>query len=160
MTGNPLGTRPDNQIAGCLTEVANLMKALGVHVIAEFYDCDPTKLDGARYMDELLLRAARESGATILESSCHQFSPQGVSGVVIISESHFTIHTWPEYSYAAVDIFTCGESINNEIALEILKEGMGAQMVSVTELKRGHMSQVLGHTRGPKIARNSSLSET
>ncbi len=81
--------------------------------------------------------AARRSGATIVEDVFHLFNPHGISGVVVIAESHLSIHTWPEYGYAAVDLFTCGDDIHPERAFEHLKEQLGAQNYSVMELKRG-----------------------
>jgi S-adenosylmethionine decarboxylase proenzyme len=85
----------------------------------------------------ILLAAADECGATILGESFHRFSPQGVSGVVIIAESHLFIHTWPEYGYAAADIFTCGNSVQPEKAAELLIEKLGAESHSMIEIQRG-----------------------
>ena len=82
-------------------------------------------------------KSVEVSGATKIESVFHQFNPHGVSGVVVIAESHFTIHTWPEYGYCAIDIFTCGDLINNELALAHLKEGFKSQNISVMETRRG-----------------------
>jgi len=67
----------------------------------------------------------------------HQFNPHGVSGVVVIAESHFSIHTWPEYGYCALDIFTCGEQIDSDLALQFLKQAFKAKSMSIVELKRG-----------------------
>src|SRR3989339_816081 len=84
--------------------------------------------------------AAVECGATVVEKKFHMFNPYGVSGVVIISESHLAIHTWPEYGYAAVDLFTCGDSCDPKIAYNYLKEGLCSTSDSYSELKRGHMN--------------------
>lgn len=73
----------------------------------------------------------------MLDESFHQFAPQGVSGVVVIAESHFFIHTWPEYGYAAVDIFTCGDSVRLEAAAELLMERLETKNPSIIELRRG-----------------------
>ena len=67
----------------------------------------------------------------------HTFSPHGVSGMVIVAESHFSIHTWPEYGYCAVDIFTCGDVIDNRLALDHIKKKICAKSVSILEMKRG-----------------------
>ena len=88
-------------------------------------------------MEELLLESVRISGATTLNSNFHKFSPHGVSGVVVISESHFSIHTWPEYGYCALDIFTCGDEIKSDLALEYLKRELEVGNISMIEVKRG-----------------------
>lgn len=113
------------------------MEALGKHVLAEFYNCDKELINDEKYTEELFLNAAREAGATVIRSVFHKFSPHGVSGVVVISESHLTIHSWPEYGYCAVDVFTCGDLINNNIVMQKLKEGLRATSVSAAELNRG-----------------------
>lgn len=86
-----------------------------------------------------MLKAAHESGATIISSTFHHFSPFGVSGVVVIQESHLAIHTWPEYRYAAVDLFTCGYSVNPWTSYEILKSEFEAHHGSAVELNRGQL---------------------
>jgi S-adenosylmethionine decarboxylase len=82
-------------------------------------------------------RAADISGATIIKSVFHKFSPHGISGVIVIAESHFSIHTWPEFGYCALDIFTCGDKIDNYKALNFLKKEFGTKNISVVESKRG-----------------------
>ena len=84
-----------------------------------------------------MLAAASEAKATVLGESFHQFSPQGVSGVVIIAESHLFIHTWPECGYAAVDIFTCGNFVQPEKAAQKIIRGLGAKNPSILEIRRG-----------------------
>jgi S-adenosylmethionine decarboxylase len=84
------------------------MLALGRQVLVEFYRCDKVVLEDESAIRGALLESVRRSGATIVTDTFHRFSPHGVSGVVVISESHVAIHTWPEHGYAAVDIFTCG----------------------------------------------------
>jgi len=104
------------------------MKSLGRHILAEIYDCDPK---------EILVKAALEAGAEVREVAFHKFSPQGVSGVVVISESHLAIHTWPELGYAAVDVFTCGERVNPWDACNYISEKFNAGHMTATEVKRG-----------------------
>jgi len=112
-------------------------KSLGRHLIAEFYDCDPQAIDDVEYVEEKMKNAAIIAGATIVGSSFHRFLPYGVSGVVVISESHFTIHTWPEYGYAAIDLFTCGEDTDPWKAFEYLKQVFKAKRTQVFEHRRG-----------------------
>lgn len=114
-------------------------QALGKHLIIELYDCDPDAINNVKSIEETMLAAAHEAGATIVTHSFHQFSPYGFSGAVIISESHFTIHTWPEHGYCAVDIFTCGD-LNNDAAFEVIKNGLKAKSFSRIELRRGILS--------------------
>ena len=113
------------------------MNALGKHLLLELNDCNREALNDIDFLRNTLLTAATESGATALGESFHYFSPQGVSGVVIIAESHLSIHTWPEYGYAAADIFTCGDSVQPEKAAEVIVEKLGARNHSITEIERG-----------------------
>jgi S-adenosylmethionine decarboxylase proenzyme len=112
------------------------MRILGRHLIVEFTDCDRELLDNTDQLEVHMKEAVRRSGATIVQSVFHRYNPHGVSGVVVIAESHISIHTWPEYGYAAVDFFTCGESVDPLLAFEHMRDALGAQSV-VTELKRG-----------------------
>lgn len=112
-------------------------KYLGQHVLAEFFECDPNILNNAQKVESLMIDAALECGATIVQKCFHMFSPHGVSGVVIISESHLAIHTWPELGYAAVDLFTCGDKCDPKVAYEFLKKAFNSTKASFSELKRG-----------------------
>lgn len=112
--------------------------ALGRQLTIEYYDCDPRILADASRMEQIFLDAARRSHATIIQSCFHAFTPQGVSGVVIISESHFAVHAWPEHDYAAVDIFTCGDSIDFDVAMDSLRKDLKSdQMVVSSMMSRG-----------------------
>ncbi len=115
------------------------MDYLGNHLLVELYECDAGKLNDLGRLKRVMEKAVSVSGATALKTSFHQFAPQGVSGVVIIAESHFTIHTWPEYGYAALDIFTCGHTIDSQKALDYIEMELDVKMVSVTEMKRGNV---------------------
>ncbi len=87
-----------------------------------------------------MVSAARDAKATIVDVSFHEFNPFGISGVVVIAESHLTIHTWPEYDYAAVDIFTCGDIIKPEVAASYLIREFECKNPSIVEMKRGILS--------------------
>ncbi len=110
---------------------------LGQHVLAEFFECDPNILNNVELVEKLMLNAALECGATIVQKCFHMFNPYGVSGVVIIAESHLAIHTWPELGYAAVDLFTCGDKCDPKVSYEYLKKMFNSQNASFTELQRG-----------------------
>ncbi|HCP60354.1 MAG TPA: S-adenosylmethionine decarboxylase proenzyme [Dehalococcoidia bacterium] len=113
------------------------MNALGKHLLLELKDCDRELLNDIGFLKKALLSAAVEAGATVLGESFHQFSPQGVSGVVVVSESHLCIHTWPEHGYAAADIFTCGDSVQPEKAAEFLVRELSARSHSAVTMRRG-----------------------
>jgi S-adenosylmethionine decarboxylase len=113
------------------------LNALGRHLLVELQDCNKEALDNPGFLRGVMLDAARACGAVVLGDSFHKFSPQGVSGVVVIAESHLSIHTWPEYAYAAVDIFTCGTTVEPRKAAEILIEKLGCKHPSLTEVQRG-----------------------
>jgi S-adenosylmethionine decarboxylase len=113
------------------------LNALGRHLLVELHDCDKEALNDLGLIRDVMVKAAIDCGAVVLGESFHRFSPQGVSGVVIIAESHLSIHTWPEYGYAAVDIFTCGTFVNPEKAAEVLIEKLGSKNHSVMEIPRG-----------------------
>lgn len=112
---------------------------LGRHLLAEFYECNSNVLNNIELIEKLMCEAAEKCGATIVQKCFHHFSPYGVSGVVVIAESHLAIHTWPEVGYAAVDLFTCGDQCNPEIAYDYLRQELHAESASYHDLKRGMM---------------------
>lgn len=85
------------------------MENLGKHCTLELYGVDPHLLNDLAFLDDVLRKAAIESGATILDSVFKQFEPQGITMLLLLAESHVSIHTWPENKTAAVDIYTCGD---------------------------------------------------
>ena len=113
------------------------MNALGKHLVLELKDCNREVINDIDFLHDALLAAAKEAGATVLGDSFHRFEPHGVSGVIIIAESYLSIHTWPEYGYVALDIFTCGESCCPETAAELLIKDLQCKSPSILELKRG-----------------------
>jgi S-adenosylmethionine decarboxylase len=113
------------------------LNALGRHLLVELYDCEKEPLNDLDFIRKVTLKAAIDCGAVVLGDSFHQFSPQGVSGVVVIAESHISIHTWPEFGYAAVDVFTCGTKVDPQIAAQVLIEKLGSKSHSLTEIPRG-----------------------
>ena len=113
------------------------MNALGLHVLLELRNCTTELLDQLEFVRETLLRAANETGATVIDHIFHQFSPQGVTGVVAIAESHLCIHTWPEHGYAAADSFTCGDGFSPKQAAQIIIEAFQCADPEITEITRG-----------------------
>lgn len=113
------------------------MDALGRLVLAEAFGCDRHVLDDIREVRAVLVEAAKVAGAEILQVSFHRFQPQGVSGVVVISESHLAVHTWPEIGYAAIDVFTCGDKVDPWTACRHITSRFKASTVTTNEIKRG-----------------------
>jgi len=113
------------------------MDALGQHLLIELYECNKDILNDEKKVKEILTSAAETCGATVLKSSSHKFSPVGVSAIIMIAESHLSIHTWPEYSYAAADVFTCGTTIRPELAVDYLVKELEAKNFTLHEIKRG-----------------------
>ncbi len=118
------------------------MKSLAKHVLAEYYGCDPAKIDDPKYLSSLFEGAARASNATVIKTMLHKFSPQGVSGVVILAESHLAVHTWPEHGYAAVEIFTCGDHTTPEEGIKYILENLKPKHHEVRVIERGVMDEV------------------
>lgn len=121
------------------------MSALGRHILAEFYGCPPETLNDIHAIERTMVDAALEAGAEVREVAFHKFSPQGVSGVVVISESHLAIHTWPELGYAAVDVFTCGQTVDPWVSCNYLKEHFTAERMSSQEILRGNFDFEVSH---------------
>ncbi len=113
------------------------METIGHHYIAEASGCNGQIIGKVEAVEQILVRAAEIAGVQVWSISFHRFNPNGVSGVVVISESHMSVHTWPEYGYAALDIFTCGDSAKPEKAVEWALKQFGATNVHITEVTRG-----------------------
>ena len=113
------------------------MQALGRHLLLELFDCDPEAINSLDIVKASMVEAAKRAQATIVDVVFHEFNPFGISGVVVIAESHLAIHTWPEYRYAAVDVFSCGETLQPQVAVDYLVEQLGADRASAVEIQRG-----------------------
>lgn len=116
---------------------------LGMHYLAEFFNCDKLKINDASFIEKLMIEATNLSGAHIIKPFFHQFSPQGISGVIVIAESHIAIHTWPEHCYAAVDLFSCA-NFDYKTALNHIRKKIDAQYHYVAQVKRGILPDCLG----------------
>jgi len=109
----------------------------GRHVLAELTGCRAEVLNDVAGLETCFRECAVEGGATLVSSHFHHFSPQGVSGVVVIAESHVTVHTWPEHGYAAVDVFTCGRPEVAEAVMALIITALRAENVHRTSFHRG-----------------------
>ena len=119
------------------------MNALGIHLLLDLKECDEQLLDDLSYIRDTMMEAAIDGGATIVGQAFHKFSPQGVTGVVAIAESHLCIHTWPEYGYAAVDIFTCGTTVDPHRAARLISQRLDCKNPSIQEIERGIIPQLV-----------------
>jgi spermidine synthase len=149
------------------------MNTLGRHILVELYDCTPSVLSDVIHIENAMVEAARVAQATVINSTFHHFSPFGVSGVVVIQESHLAIHTWPEYGYAAIDVFTCGDSVNPWDCYNYLLKALEAGNGSAMEMGRGQQEllnrqelqvKAHGHVQelgevDPKMVRNVWFTE-
>ena len=113
------------------------MTEVGLHILMEFSDCSPSLLDDLKELELAMNEAAKASKATIIKSVFHQFSPQGVTGVVVVAESHLAIHTWPEFGYAAVDFFTCNLSMDYNKTYDVLVQKLKPNNHTFSVIKRG-----------------------
>lgn len=116
--------------------------SLGSHLLVELFGCDQASLELENTVGKAMRDAAVESEATVVSESFHEFKPYGVSGAVIIQESHYTIHTWPEHGYAAVDLFYCGGTVQVHKAIEVLRERFQPTRIKFLVVRRGLQSEV------------------
>lgn len=111
--------------------------SLGSHLLIEMYGCDGKNLEAEAFVAKAMRDAADASKATVVEQSFHEFKPYGVSGAVIIQESHYTIHTWPEHRYAAIDLFYCGGTVLVHKAVDVLRDRFQPERIKFLVVRRG-----------------------
>jgi len=122
---------------------ASFSRFLGRHLVCELHGISPDILRDKELLRDMMLKAADASGSTVVGDYFYKFeNDMGVTGVVVVAESHLSIHTWPEYGYAAVDVFTCGTHTDPWRALEVLREGLMPDRMDATEMTRGVLEQV------------------
>jgi S-adenosylmethionine decarboxylase len=109
----------------------------GSQVVLDLYECETGHLDNLEWVKRTLVNAARAAGATIVETVFHKFAPWGISGVVVIAESHLAIHIWPENRYAAIDVFTCGENVQMDAATAFLTRRFRSRRAVQRRFTRG-----------------------
>jgi S-adenosylmethionine decarboxylase proenzyme len=113
------------------------VRSLGSQLLVDMYGCDPVVLDDVERITAHMLEAAVAAGATVVHHRFHRFAPHGVSGMVILAESHLAIHTWPEHRFAAVDLFTCGATLSQDRCFAKLKERLQCERLLVVDMARG-----------------------
>ncbi len=109
---------------------------LGRHLIIELWGCNGS-INDAAHVKAAMLDAVTAANATLLNIFVHTFSPQGVTGVAVLAESHLSIHTWPEHGYAAADVYTCGTSLKTREAADVLCQAFQASQTNIMEVTRG-----------------------
>lgn len=115
------------------------MKSVGRHLILELWGC--RNLNSTEIVERALRDVVRACDLTLLDLNVYPFTPVGVTGVAVVSESHVLVHTWPEYGYAAVDVFTCGDRANPEAAIPLLRNHFEPERVQIMEINRGILPQ-------------------
>lgn len=113
------------------------MQVLGTHILVELEDCNTNKINDVYCIEKVMLNAVKAAGATILGHQFHVFKPHGVSGVVVLAESHMSIHTWPEYNFASCDIYMCGDRVDPMAAVLYLTQNLGAKTTYTNKILRG-----------------------
>lgn len=141
------------------------MNTFGRHLLVEFFGCSTATLNDIQSIEDVMRRAVKASGATEVGCVFHKFNPVGASGVIVLSESHISIHTWPEEGFAAVDFFTCGDCDPHR-GLDILLEGLDGSHYELMYVERGLEDQarsmavknhVVSPTRfQPRLVENAS----
>jgi len=128
----------------------------GVHIVLDLYGVDPQLLDDSSFIDRLIARAIEESGLKSIGTLSHKFQPIGYTAITLLTSSHISIHTWPEYGYAAVDIFSCDDREKALKAAEIIVSGLRPRRLRRVLRQRGFVvkkeeSCVVGEARGGQV---------
>ncbi len=118
------------------------MNVLGIHLLLELRECNPELLNDLDHVRSSLVQAAESVGAHVIGESFHRFSPQGVTGILAIAESHISIHTWPEFNYAAADVFSCGSTFHPQTVTDFLIAQFECRDPYVHEVQRGMTQKV------------------
>ena len=127
------------------------MPTIGSHCILEMYDCPSDILDDRDAILAAIREAAKAAQATLLQEIAHRFEPHGVTAMGLLAESHVSVHTWPEFGYAAADVFTCGEHTVPERACEVLARQLGSTRYELRRFPRGAEAPVVRPQRLPAV---------
>ena len=114
-----------------------MRKTLATHLLIELFDCDSKILNDSNLVKDIFIKAAKKGKATIVNDLFHEFSPHGLTGVLVITESHLSIHTWPEFNYAAVDVFSCDDKLDGDKIKQILEKKLKSKEVYTKIINRG-----------------------
>jgi S-adenosylmethionine decarboxylase len=134
------------------------MKAIGRHIILEMWGCQ--NLNSVDTAELALREMVQALDVNLLDLKVYPFSPVGITGMAIVSESHLVIHTWPEYGYAAVDVFTCGAPRDPQAAVEVLRRHYQPERIGVMEINRGQIDLPEYHVEPPVQPRRERTRST
>lgn len=109
----------------------------GVHYLLEFFGCAKEQLDSLPFWKKLLSKAIADSSITVLNKHFYRFSPHGITGYLLLSASHISIHTWPEYAYVTCDVFSCGGEVETKGIVKQIKNNLTHKKTRTRKLKRG-----------------------
>lgn len=112
---------------------------LGMHYLIDIYDCKVDKLKSVNQIKNIMVATAKIGKLKVVSKNFHQFRPYGVSGVLVLKESHFSIHTWPEYNYASIDLYLCDLSINIDKIISFLKIQFNSTNIIIQKIERGNI---------------------
>ncbi|MBU0532133.1 adenosylmethionine decarboxylase [Candidatus Micrarchaeota archaeon] len=121
---------------GSISEAVSIRQSLGRLVIADAHSTFE-KLDDPEFLRDAMMQAAKAGQLNVLDVDVHRFEPHGISAILVLQESHFSIHTWPEHGYFAVDIFACGKEGDPVKAMSVFLEALGASERKVLQFDRG-----------------------
>ena len=129
------------------------MASLGRHLLVEMWDCD-SRIDDVETIGRAIEEAVVAIGATLVQSHVHRYSPQGVTGLAVLAESHLSLHSWPEYGYLAADVFTCGTLTIPRRAVAVFEDIFAPGRIEVREIERGVQvgESALPKTIGSRVA--------
>ena len=116
-----------------------MKRNIGYQILIDLYECDYEKMEDLEYIKNMMKGLSKILGTTIKNEAFYKFSPYGISGVLIIAESHLAIHTWPEYKYAGIDLFTCAKKLNTKKAVEFLCQSLNVEKYEIKEISRGEV---------------------
>lgn len=118
--------------------MSHVRKTRGLHILIDLSGCDPHQINSKKFWNDTLTGAANVAGMEILHTYFHEFKPQGITGFLLLSTSHISIHSWPEYNYAACDVFSCSDDANTLKAAEFLIQAVESTKKRIQKIKRGY----------------------
>ena len=119
-----------------------IMGIIGRHLTIDMYGCSFEHLNNLEFIKEAMLAAITESNMTMLTFTHHKFEPQGLTAIALLAESHMSIHTYPERGYAAIDVFTSGDTSRPEHVAKVLRRFLKPEKIKITNIKRGDFGSV------------------
>ena len=117
------------------------MVNVGFHIIAELYGCPEEKISWAKSLQKMLNKVVQKSKLDQVGESFYQFNPRGATGIILLASSHIAVHTWPEYKYVSLDIFSCAGKEKAEHVFELIKKELLPHKITYQEFQRGGIEE-------------------